>query len=173
MAEDRTLLLAGWTLHRPPTLPMRLPALLLLVALAPMPAAAWSAAAHGGALYALTTLLPPPALPPAQVRQLRLTLPVKLTFPEGLYVLLYDKICWYLGKASKSRGVLLLLPLCKLPDAVASSCLLQGQVSSLCCPVPPSQCQRHGRTCFHSIPLCSHTLHNLSARYSQHPALSD
>ncbi|KAK9868448.1 hypothetical protein WJX84_004951 [Apatococcus fuscideae] len=67
MAEDRTLLLAGWVLHRPPIMSMRLPALLLLVALAPMPAAAWSAAAHAGALFILTTLLPSPSTPPAQV----------------------------------------------------------------------------------------------------------
>ena len=58
LAEPRALQLAFHTLHRPPEAATLTLALRLLHALSPTPAAAWSAAAAGGALYALSVLLP-------------------------------------------------------------------------------------------------------------------
>ncbi len=63
LAEERALLLCHWLVHRPPADPAALGLTLrLLHALAPFPAAAWAAAAQGGALYLLTLLLPPQEL---------------------------------------------------------------------------------------------------------------
>ena len=63
LAEERALLLCHWLVHRPPADPVALGLTLrLLHALAPFPAAAWAAAAQGGALYLLTLLLPPQEL---------------------------------------------------------------------------------------------------------------
>ena len=58
LASERALLLACWVVHRPPSATALALALRLLHALAATPAAAWSAAAQGGAVYLLTILLP-------------------------------------------------------------------------------------------------------------------
>jgi hypothetical protein len=58
LANERALLLAFWTVHRPPSATALALALRLLHALASTPAAAWSAAAHGGTVYLLTVLIP-------------------------------------------------------------------------------------------------------------------
>ena len=58
LANERALLLAFWVVHRPPSATALALALRLLHALASTPAAAWSAAAQGGAVYLLTALLP-------------------------------------------------------------------------------------------------------------------
>ena len=58
LAEERTLALALWLVHRPPSQTVLQLALRLLHALALTPAAAWAAAAQGGAVYLLTLLLP-------------------------------------------------------------------------------------------------------------------
>lgn len=58
LSRDRALLLAFWTVHRPPSSTALLLALRLLHALAPAPPAAWAAAAQGGALFLLPALLP-------------------------------------------------------------------------------------------------------------------
>lgn len=68
LAEERALLLALWTVHRPPSPTARMLALRLLHALAATPAAAWAAAAHAGALFLLAALLPPPAAATAAER---------------------------------------------------------------------------------------------------------
>jgi hypothetical protein len=59
LGEERALLLAFWTVHRPPSRTAAALALRLLHALAATPAAAWSAAAQGGALFLLAALMPP------------------------------------------------------------------------------------------------------------------
>jgi hypothetical protein len=58
LAEERALLAAFWTVHRPPSGVALALALRLLHALGASPAAAWAAAAQGGALYLLSHLLP-------------------------------------------------------------------------------------------------------------------
>ena len=52
------MLLSLWLVHRPPSSTVHMLALRLLHALAGTPAAAWAAAAHAGALYLLTILIP-------------------------------------------------------------------------------------------------------------------
>ena len=160
MAEDRTLLLAGWTLHRPPSLPMRLPALLLLVALAPRPAAAWSAAAHGGALYALTTLLPTPALPPAQVCQLEFILIVEVSSPEALHALLHYELLSASPRALLVFWWCLNIPWCPTPPAPlqAAGCTGLSMLAAGTGQQPMSQFLRPSargilRVCSHSVPL--------------------
>lgn len=51
-------MLGLWLVHRPPTATLQMLALRLLHALAGSPAAAWAAAAQGGAVYLLSVLLP-------------------------------------------------------------------------------------------------------------------
>lgn len=58
MAHERCLLGALWLAHRPPSAPGLLLSLRLLHALSGTSAAAWAAAAQGGALFLLTVLLP-------------------------------------------------------------------------------------------------------------------
>lgn len=58
LSRDRALLLAFWTVHRPPSPTALALALRLLHALAAAPPAAWCAAAQGGSVYLLTALLP-------------------------------------------------------------------------------------------------------------------
>ena len=58
LSTDRALLLAFWTVHRPPSATALALALRLLHALAASPPAAWAAAAQGGAVYLMTSLLP-------------------------------------------------------------------------------------------------------------------
>ena len=58
LAEERTLLLCYFIIHRPPGPTPLLLALRLLHALAVTPPGAWAAAAQGGAVYLLTVLLP-------------------------------------------------------------------------------------------------------------------
>ena len=58
LSKDRALLLSFWTVHRPPSATGLALALRLLHALAATPAASWAAAAHGGAVYLMTALLP-------------------------------------------------------------------------------------------------------------------
>ncbi len=58
LSKDRALLLAFWTVHRPPSPAALALALRLLHALAAAPPTAWCAAAQGGAVYLLTALLP-------------------------------------------------------------------------------------------------------------------
>lgn len=58
LSKDRALLLAFWTVHRPPSPAALALALRMLHALAAAPPAAWCAAAQGGAIYLLTALLP-------------------------------------------------------------------------------------------------------------------
>ena len=58
LSKDRALLLAFWTVHRPPSATALALALRLLHALAATPPAAWAAAAQGGAVYLMTSLLP-------------------------------------------------------------------------------------------------------------------
>ncbi|KAK9809260.1 hypothetical protein WJX72_012293 [[Myrmecia] bisecta] len=66
LGEERALLLAFWLVHRPPSPTCSMLALRLLHALAPLPSAAWAAAAQAGALYLLTTLLPVTLPAPAE-----------------------------------------------------------------------------------------------------------
>ena len=72
LSRDRALLLAFWTVHRPPSSTALLLALRLLHALAPAPPAAWAAAAQGGALYLLTALLPVTPAPAHEAVSLRM-----------------------------------------------------------------------------------------------------
>lgn len=58
LAEERTLLLCYFIIHRPPGATPLLLALRLLHALAVTPPGAWAAAAQRGAVYLLTVLLP-------------------------------------------------------------------------------------------------------------------
>ena len=58
LSKDRALLLAFWTVHRPPSAAALALALRLLHALAASPPAAWAAAAQGGVVYLMTSLLP-------------------------------------------------------------------------------------------------------------------
>lgn len=58
LSKDRALLLAFWTVHRPPSATALALALRLQHALAATPPAAWCAAAQGGAVYLMTSLLP-------------------------------------------------------------------------------------------------------------------
>ena len=58
LSKDRALLLAFWTVHRPPSATALALALRLLHALAASPPATWAAAAQGGAVYLMTALLP-------------------------------------------------------------------------------------------------------------------
>lgn len=80
LAEPRALMAAFWTVHRPPSEAAAALALRLLHSLAPTPAAAWAAAAQGGALYLLSTLLP--TQPPDEARQVAAVPPSLLMFNE-------------------------------------------------------------------------------------------
>lgn len=69
LAEERTLLLCYFIVHRPPGPSALMLALRLLHALAVTPPAAWAAAAQAGVVYLLTQLLPVTA--PAAVYKVR------------------------------------------------------------------------------------------------------
>ena len=130
LSKDRALLLAFWTVHRPPSSAALALALRLLHALAAAPPAAWCAAAQGGAVYLLTALLPVTP-PPAHeaVRPCLRSLDPKIM-------------------AHRMRSPRIHLTLCKQAWILHMLCVRSG-VS------PPERVQVHLATHMMSLRLCS------------------